>query len=324
MKKYVPPELLKKVKQMDLLTYFRNYEPYELVKISSNEYATKTHDSLRMSNGLWNWFSKGIGGKNAIEYIMESEHLKFIDAVHFLLNKMQISTPVYVENQEKRKKRHIVLPDKNVNENMVKSYLKSRGIDTEIIQKCIDNKLIYEEKYYHNAVFCGYDEMGNIKYAGCRATNESNVKRDATGSDKMYSFKLESNQKTDKIFIFEGAIDLLSYATLFKLYGQKWEDKTLISLAGVYQPAKILEQSKVPIAIDYYLKKHPEIKQIYLCLDNDMTGRNATKALKAVLSDKYEVIDRPTKKGKDYNDYLCDLLGIKTIKNKNFNLERIR
>lgn len=63
MKKYVPPELLKKVKQMDLLTYFKNYEPYELVKISSNEYATKTHDSLRMLNGLWNWFSKGIGGK---------------------------------------------------------------------------------------------------------------------------------------------------------------------------------------------------------------------------------------------------------------------
>ena len=112
----------------------------------------------------------------------------------------------------------------------------------------------------------------------------------------MYSFKLESNEKTDKIFIFEGAIDLLSYATLFKLYGQKWEDKTMISLAGVYQPAKVLEQSKIPVAIENYLKKHPEITKIYLCLDSDEAGRNATKALKIVMSDKYEIIDRPPKK----------------------------
>ena len=322
--RYVPPELLKQVKEIDLLTYFKNYEPYELVKKSSNEYATKTHDSLRMSNGLWNWFSRGIGGKNAIEYIRVSENLKFIEAVHFLLDKMKIHTPIYIEKQEKKKEKYLIIPEKNSNENMVKSYLKSRGIDEEIIQKCIDKKLIYEEKYYHNVVFCGYDEMGNMRYAGCRATNNSNVKRDATGSDKMYSFKLESNKKTNRIFIFEGAIDALSYATLFKLYGQNWEDKTLISLAGVYQPAKILEQSKVPIAINYYLKKHTEIEQIYLCLDNDEAGRNASKALKTVISDKYEVIDRPCKKGKDYNDYLCDLLGIKHIKNQNLRLERIR
>lgn len=322
--KYVPPELLKEIKKIDLLTYFKNYEPYELVKKSSNEYSTKTHDSLRISNGLWNWFSKGIGGKNAIEYIMVSENLKFIEAVYFLIEKMKIHTPIYEEKQEKKRKKHLIIPDRNSNENMVKKYLKSRGIDEEIIKKCIDKKLIYEEKYYHNVVFCGYDELGNIRYAGCRATNNSNIKRDATGSDKMYSFKLESSIKTDKIFIFEGAIDVLSYATLFKLYGQNWKEKTLISLAGVYQPAKILEQSKLPIAIEHYLKQHPEIKQINLCLDNDETGRNASKALQKVISDKYEVIDRPCKKGKDYNDYLCDLLGIKHIKNQKLNLERMR
>ena len=104
------------------------------------------------------------------------------------------------------------------------------------------------------------------------------------------------NKKTDKIFIFEGAIDALSYATLFKLYGQNWEDKTLISLAGVYQPAKIIEQSKVPVAISNYLEKHPEVTKIYLCLDNDQAGRNATNALKTVMSDKYQIIDRPPKK----------------------------
>lgn len=130
------------------------------------------------------------------------------------------------------------------------------------------------------------------------------------GSNKGYSFRLETKEKTDTIYIFEGAIDLLSFATFFKLYGKKWEDKTMISLAGVYQPAKIIEQSKVPITIQNYLKKHSEVKRIVLCLDNDEAGRNATKALQIVLSDRYEILDKPPKFCKDYNEYLCRVLGI--------------
>ena len=223
---------------------------------------------------------------------------EFPESIEYIIKKMNGRVPVYVPQAEKRNNVTLILPEKNDNANRVKLYLNSRGIDNEIIQKCIEKHLIYEEKHYHNAVFVGYDEMGNAKYAGCRATNESKFKSDATGSSKQYSFKLESNKKTDKIFIFEGAIDALSYATLFKLYGQNWEDKTLISLAGVYQPAKIIEQSKVPVAISNYLEKHPEVTKIYLCLDNDEAGRNATNALKTVMSDKYEIIDRPPKKRK--------------------------
>ena len=298
MNKYIPPPLLKKAKQIDLVTYFRTYMPYELVKVSNKEYTTKTHDSLRMSNGLWNWCSRGFGGRNAIDFIQKTYNMKFIDAARYVIDKMNMQTPIFIQQEQKSKERHLILPDKNDNNDKVKAYLRSRGIDEEIIENCIKKHFIYEEKHYHNVVFVGYDEIGNAKYAGCRATNESKFKNDATGSDKMYSFRLETKEKTDKIFVFEGAIDLLSYATLFKLYGQNWEDKTMISLAGVYQPAKVLEESKVPITIKHYLEKHPEITKIYLCLDNDEAGRNATKALKTVISDKYEVIDRPPKKRK--------------------------
>ena len=296
MSKYIPPELVEKAKQMDLLTYFKNYYPNELVRETKTQYCTKEHDSLKMSNGFWNWCSKGIGGKNAVDYLEKTQGIPFPQSAEIVLNKMKIKTPIFEEKQEKRECKKLILPEKNNEETRAKNYLKSRGIDEEIIQKCIEKHLIYEERFYHNVVFVGCDEMGNAKYAGCRATNNSNVKMDATGSNKMYSFRLESNEKTDKMFIFEGAIDLLSYATLFKLYGQKWEDKTMISLAGVYQPAKVLEQSKIPVAIENYLKKHPEITKIYLCLDSDEAGRNATKALKIVMSDKYEIIDRPPKK----------------------------
>ena len=296
MGKYIPPPILDELKKVDLVTYFRTIMPYELVKASANEYTTKTHDSLRMSNGLWNWCSKGVGGRNAIDYLMKTEQLEFNDAANLLLKQLENKVPTIDQQPAKTKERHIIIPEKNAASDNVISYLKSRGIDEEIIKECIEKHLIYEEKHYHNAVFVGYDEFGNIKYAGCRSTNETIFKQDATGSDKSYSFRLESNTKTDTIYIFEGAIDALSYATFLKLYGMDYKAKTLISLAGIYQPASDISKSKIPLAIQRYLDKHPETKNIFLCFDNDKAGRKASKALQIVLADKYTVVIKPPKK----------------------------
>lgn len=296
MGKYIPPPILDELKKVDLVTYFRTIMPYELVKASANEYTTKTHDSLRMSNGLWNWCSKGVGGRNAIDYLMKTEQLEFNDAANLLLKQLQNKVPTIDQQPTKPKEKHIIIPEKNTASDNVISYLKSRGIDEEIIKECIEKHLIYEEKHYHNAVFLGYDDLGNIKYAGCRSTNETIFKQDATGSDKSYSFRLESNTKTDTIYIFEGAIDALSYATFLKLYGMDYKAKTLISLAGIYQPASDISKSKIPLAIQRYLDKHPETKNIFLCFDNDKAGRKASKALQIVLADKYTVVIKPPKK----------------------------
>ena len=296
MGKYIPPPILDELKKVDLVTYFRTIMPYELVKASANEYTTKTHDSLRMSNGLWNWCSKGVGGRNAIDYLMKTEQLEFNDAANLLLKQLQNKIPTIEQQPTKPKEKHIIIPEKNTASDNVISYLKSRGIDEEIIKECIEKKLIYEEKHYHNVVFLGYDDLGNIKYAGCRSTNETIFKQDATGSDKSYSFRLESNTKTDTIYIFEGAIDALSYATFLKLYGMDYKAKTLISLAGIYQPASDISKSKIPLAIQRYLDKHPETKNIFLCFDNDKAGRKASKALQIVLADKYTVVIKPPKK----------------------------
>lgn len=296
MGKYIPPPILDELKKVDLVTYFRTIMPYELVKVSANEYTTKTHDSLRMSNGLWNWCSRGFGGRNAIDYLMKTEQLEFNDAANLLLKQLQNKVPTIDQQPVKAKERHIIIPEKNTASDNVISYLKSRGIDEEIIKECIEKHLIYEEKHYHNAVFLGYDDFGNIKYAGCRSTNETIFKQDATGSDKSYSFRLESNTKTDTIYIFEGAIDALSYATFLKLYGMDYKAKTLISLAGIYQPASDISKSKIPLAIQRYLDKHPETKNIFLCFDNDKAGRKASKALQIVLADKYTVVIKPPKK----------------------------
>ena len=69
---FIAPELIIQAKQMDLLTYLKNYEPYELVKFSGNTYCTRTHDSLKISNGKWIWWSRGIGGRSALDYLIKA------------------------------------------------------------------------------------------------------------------------------------------------------------------------------------------------------------------------------------------------------------
>ena len=58
------------------------------------------------------------------------------------------------------------------------------------------------------------------------------------------------------------------------------------------------------------LLMNENIKDIVLHFDNDIAGRNATKAMLYAL-DKYNVYDIPAPYGKDINDYLCFKLGLK-------------
>lgn len=73
---YIAPEVVQEAKRMDMLTYLKNYEPYELVHFSGNTYTTKTHDSLKISNGKWMWWSRGIGGRSAVDYLIKVRGLE--------------------------------------------------------------------------------------------------------------------------------------------------------------------------------------------------------------------------------------------------------
>ena len=92
--------------------------------------------------------------------------------------------------------------------------------------------------------------------------------------------------------------------------GYDWRAEHLLSLAGVYQPAKEIERSKVPAALTRFLKEYPEVEEVELHLDNDRAGRLASEAIKTVLPKQYRTRDKPPPKGKDCNDFLCIRLGI--------------
>lgn len=298
---YYNKEIIDKVKKIDVLSYLSIFEPDNLVKYNRDTYCTKDHDSLKISNGMWYWFSKGIGGVNALDYLMKVNGNTFLEAMDILVSKVNDITPIE-RKKEYSVPKNIVLPEKNSDNNKAVSYLLSRGIDRKIIDKCIKNNLIYEDKY-HNVVFLGYDKNDDVRYAFIRGSNKTRFMKEAYGSHKAFSFRLDSLNEDGELHLFESAIDLLSYATLYPDY----EDKNLLSLAGIYQPQKNLEESNMPLVLNYYLNQHPKIKKIYLHLDNDEAGRSATKALLLLLNKNYEVINEPSKYGKDFNDYLLKI-----------------
>lgn len=309
MSKFVPKEIVKQAKQIDLLTYFMNNNPSELIKKGAGTYSLKTHDSVIISNGLWHRFSTNEAGKTALDYLMKVENMTLQEAVNSVLNK-EITTYIKPKNECNNVVKRLIIPERAASNKEVIQYLKNRGIDEDIINYCINNKLLYQENKTNNVVFLGYDNNHNIKYAGCRSTNEKRIMRDSKGSSKEYSFRLLSTTVNNSLHIFESSIDLLSYATLLKLKGYNYQNQNLLALAGVYQPSNNIEQSKVPIAVKNFLDSNKNIQEIILHLDNDRAGREATKALSIALN-KYNIYDIPAPLGKDINDYLCFKIGLK-------------
>ena len=256
----IDPDVLERVRQIDLLSYLREFEPSNLVKVkgTSNVYCTAEHDSLKISNGKWYWWSRGFGGYSALDYLIKVKEYDFVEAVEILTGQTMADwKPPPAPKKDDPKV--LLLPPKNKDCNRVIQYLFGRGIDYQLIQECIADGTLYESADYHNAVFIGKDESGTPKYAALRSTLGSTFKQDASGSDKRYSFRLLAREPTDTVHLFEAAIDLLSYATYLKCEDKDCKSESLLSLSGVYQPKKENKDSKIPIALSVFLEKTPLI-----------------------------------------------------------------
>ena len=298
---YVTREQIEQAKQMDLLSYLKAFEPDELVRINSDTYTTRTHDSLKISNGKWCWWSRGIGGRSALDYLIKVCGIEFIEAVKHLCGCTRYTPLPPVFTVKPPKKLPFVLPAPYANNERVLRYLTGRGIDPDILTYCIKTGRLYEDEN-HNCVFVGFDSRGHPKYAMLRSSSPTSVfLREADSSDKRYSFALPFRQDADTVYLFESAIDLLSFATLRK---DAWQDFNYLSLSGVYKPRKNLIETPLPTALAQYLHEYPYVRHIVLCLDNDEAGRLAAQTICALLPERYTTKLLLPDKGKDYNHHL--------------------
>lgn len=306
---YISKEQIEKAKQLDLLTYLQMYEPYELVRCSRNVYCTLTHDSLKISNGKWFWWSRGFGGRSALDYLIKVRELTFPEAVLALTEPASIERPHRnVHDTVTSSIKGFKLPEQSESNQRVMAYLTRRGIDRSIIDFCLASGRLYESRPYHNAVFVGYDLQGVPRYAAIRGTSKTRYMGEIGGSDKRYSFSISAKEKGQNLHLFESAIDLLSYCTLEKLRGTDWRQMHLLSLGGIYKPSAGKGQADAPVALTQYLNTHIDINRVVLHLDNDEPGRTAAFTINRLLSPQFSISDETPRKGKDVNDMLLDYL----------------
>jgi hypothetical protein len=194
----------------------------------------------------------------------------------------------------KSKLRPFSLPKPNRNADRVIAYLRGRGISQNAIYPCIKAGILYESNK-HRCVFVGKDD-DNPKFA-CERGTDGDLKKDVSGSDKRFSFSLspEKPSKSNTLAIFESPIDCLAHFTIHEI-GQTGWDGYRLSLGGVSS-----------LALNSFLERNPGINEIYLCLDSDKAGRDATTRIVGELisnkqfSDK-RIIVAPPPIGKDYAD----------------------
>ena len=135
-------EDIARAREMDLFTYLTYYDPGNLKHVSGTVYCTREHDSLIINNGKWCWFSQGIGGVNALEYLLKVKGLPFQEAVRRLIG--DDSDPIPPPNPIETLPKVFVIPETNKDTTRVRKYLIKRGIDFEIIDWCIKHRLIFE------------------------------------------------------------------------------------------------------------------------------------------------------------------------------------
>jgi hypothetical protein len=180
------------------------------------------------------------------------------------------------------------------------SYLQGRGVHADVIRQCLQSGSLYESRYNGEAVcvFVGRDERGEARF-GCMRGTGGGLKRDCSGSDKRFSFRVESaTNDCDILAVFESPIDALSHLCLYPN-----ADTHRLSLGGTSD-----------VALLAFLERNPQIRRVSLCLDADEAGRTAARKIKAFLEGGGRfphitaTIDPPGR-GKDYNEALLHAIG---------------
>ncbi len=245
-------------------------------------------------------------GGHAIDFVQQFYDLRFPEAVQFLLGGESGVEWNQTAKSAAPPRKNFALPEANPDMRRVFAYLiKQRFISHKVLSHFAHEKLIYEDKEYHNAVFVGLDEKGVPQHAHKRGTYTKGkpYKGNVEGSDPKYSFHWIG--ESDTLYVFEAPVDMLSFITL---HPGHWEDHSYVTLDGVSEHAML-----------HQLELNPHLKNIVLCLDHDAAGIEATGRLKDILCEHgcydpaYMEIEVLQSEFKDWNEDLKAKNGIKPI-----------
>lgn len=279
------------------------------VKRIGHYHTLKEMDSIRIyERSHWCRFSrqydKGENGGSQIDFLRVFAGMDVKEAVFWLLDfvgyrreesvrKIQNTVP---HQRKEEKKKPFVLPEVAGSNAYLYRYLEhERGIARPVIDFFVGKGILYEAKNYHNIVFVGTDRDGVPKFASMRGVFDRNgkgFKCDVAGNDKRYGFHLYYG-KSKRVVVFEAAIDLMSYITMFP------KDRASMVALGMLADAPL----------ETFLAEHPEVEEIQLCLDNDEPGRKATETLQQKYMEKGYAVNvfLPPEPYKDFNQWNVEM-----------------
>jgi hypothetical protein len=253
----IEESIINQARNTDLASYLIN-KGIALTK-QGKGMALVEHDSLSITGNLWFWRSRRIGG-NTLDYLQKVEGMTFKQAIEELTGEKggQIVPYVPIPHEPKA----LVMPDKADNIKRLYAYLtKTRGISPKVLDICLKRHLLYQDTH-GNAVFRMRDIAGKVVGAEIVGTSQQHrFKGIATGSRLGYGFNISFGAEPQKLLLFESAIDLLSYITL---YGNKLTSHVLISMAGLKEVTAVNMASLYGIAMN----------NVYCCVDRDEAGIN--------------------------------------------------
>ncbi|MBQ9872755.1 MAG: DUF3991 and TOPRIM domain-containing protein [Eubacterium sp.] len=337
---YIPPEDVEEARRISLLDYLRQNRPdmYGNIRRVGSQYivlaryfGTKgmySSFSIKASTGDWWWHSKGLHGKNALDYLMKVDGYHFQQAVFEVLgtceadyekgthamkrlirederDKAPVVQPIET-SYENANPKQLVIPEADKDTGIIRQYLAQRGIDPEVTDFFIKEGSIYQDAWHKSVCFVGYDREGNPRIVNQRGTTGT-FKGNTKGSDRRYSFMLCAGGERS-VHFFEAPIDTLSYACLLKHNGYDFRKFNLVSLSGISGTGYGAELH-LPSGVEEYLDRFPETNVVYIHFDNDKPGRTAGQRLEATLAQKgiLAVQQYPPEGCKDVNDYLVAL-----------------
>ena len=254
------PEQIEQAQSVDLEAFLRSRG--EQLKRSGSEWEWRDGSAkVTIRQNQWYHHYEQIGGK-AIDFVKRFYNMDFPDAVQMLLGQRDAAPNYSPIKLSKKPTKPFVLPEAHSDMRRVFAYLmKQRYIDRDIIHYFAHNDMLYEDFEHHNAVFVGFDEKGIARHAHKRGTYQgSSYKGNIDGCDADYSF--HHTGTSNKLFVFEAPIDMLSYLTL--LHPKNWLRYSYVALCCVADHAAIK-----------MLELNPNIDTVMLCLDHDAAGIEA-------------------------------------------------
>ncbi|RJQ25149.1 DUF3991 domain-containing protein [Candidatus Parcubacteria bacterium] len=295
----------KRANSVDLVEFLKMQG--ETLIASGREKRLQSNHSITVRGNEWFDHATKEGGL-AIDFVQNFYGQTFPDAVTMLLNGEQGIPYAKAKKREELRKPFELPPSNNDMRRLFAYLIKHRLIDREVVSFFVKEKLIYESKEpstdkakeYHNAIFVGYDEEGIPRHAHKRGlyTEGKGYKGNIDSSNPCYSFHYIG--KSDRIYVFEAPIDMLSFITIHK--NLDWKKHSYIALCGLSEQAllKILEVN-------------PKLVNVVLCLDHDSAGIEASEKIIDLLVEKNINCRMVQSVYKDWNEDLKGAHGLTAI-----------